>query len=87
MTRERIIREINEERDAQDLLWGGPARDDLHTPKDWMWMLVRHLGLACDDSAGLTPDRYRRQLVRVAALAVAALESHDRLEGREDVPR
>jgi hypothetical protein len=43
------------------------------------------LGLSMDDAGGLTPARYRRQLVRVAAVAVAALESHDRVTGRQVV--
>ena len=81
MTTEAILREIQTERMAQDSLWGGPAHDDKHAPAEWLSIIVRHLGLAAGDCAEIDPERYRRQLVRVAAVAVAAAEAHDRRAG------
>ena len=78
-----ISREISLERLAQDHLWGGPAQDDRHTEAEWVALLARHLGLAVDDGSGVSAERFRKQLVRVAALAVAAVESWDRLRGKE----
>jgi len=51
-----------------------------------MAIVVRHLGLAGNDGDAMIPSgadlhRYRKQMVRVAALAVAAVESIDRVRG------
>lgn len=90
MTRESIFQEVAEERARQDALFGGASHDDAHTPSKWVAILCRHTGLAIDDGspdgicllnhqlAGYDPARYRRQLVRVAAVAIAALESYER---------
>jgi hypothetical protein len=74
----RIVAEVIGERERQDAQWGGPEHDDRHLANDWVAIIVRHLGLAADDAAATDPERFRRQLVRVAAVAVAALESFDR---------
>jgi hypothetical protein len=76
----KILTEITAERHAQDALWGGPGHDDGHSPSDWIALLARHLGLAVDDGTPnrSDPERRRKQLVRLAALAVAAIEAHDR---------
>lgn len=82
---ENILREIQQERTHQDALHGGPKKDDQHTPADWVAILARHLGLAVGDAAVIDVVRYRRQLIRVAAVAVAAVESLDRRSQREQV--
>lgn len=101
MNHEPIYQEITAERTRQDALHGGARHDDRHTCTDWVALLVRHLGLAIDDGkpgAGTfhgpsnshslceNPARYRRQLVRVAAVAVAALEAFDRKVGNYTPP-
>jgi hypothetical protein len=90
MSRESIFAEVAQERARQDALFGGASHDDQHSVSHWIAILVRHLGLATDDGspdgicllnhqlAGYDPARYRRQLVRVAAVAIAALESYER---------
>ncbi len=85
MSRDSIIAEINQERDAQDAMYGGIESDMRHSHNDWVAILVRQLGLAASDQAAIDPVRWRRQMVRLAAAAVAALESHDRPPGREAV--
>lgn len=50
------------------------AKDDALTPPEWIARLAKHLGRAVT----LDPAAYRREIVVVAALAVAALEAHDR---------
>src|SRR5690349_17719884 len=82
MSLERILSEIITERQCQDAMWG-PDHDDAHSPADWAGILVRHLGLAMGDGASVDPERFRKQLVRVAAVAVAAVEAIDRKAGRE----
>jgi hypothetical protein len=76
--RDGIYREIDQERKTQDDLWGGSACDDRHRPNDWIAILCRQLGLAASDAGKIDLFRYRRQLVRLASTAVAALESLDR---------
>lgn len=88
--RASILAEVSAERDRQDGMFGGAGHDDTHSATDWVSILVRHLGLAVDDGspagvclmtdhcAGADPVRYRRQMVRVAAIAVAAVETFDR---------
>lgn len=75
-----IFDQLTLEREAQDIEWGGPAHDDKHSVDDWGVILLRHLGLAMNKSTGGPPSIvYRRQLIRVAAVCVAAIESYDRL--------
>ncbi|MCC6419517.1 MAG: hypothetical protein IT429_14890 [Gemmataceae bacterium] len=79
MSLESVLAEVREERQQQDARWGGPEHDDRHSPWDWVAITVRHLGLAAEDGGqGVDPVRYRRQMIRVAALAVAAVEALDR---------
>ncbi len=73
-----IFDEIRDERRVQDRQWGGPAHDDARTRSEWVALLARHVGLAVDDGEPDVSDRFRKQMVRVAALAVAALEAHGR---------
>ena len=68
--------EILKERDDQRLEFP-EAEDDALTPAEWIARIVKHLGRA------VTLDRrqYRRTLVVVGALALAAIESYDRRYG------
>jgi hypothetical protein len=72
---ENIFNAIIDERHRQDEKWGGPDHDDKHSYGDWIIYLVQHLAKA---SLAVSRQRYRYQLVRIAALAVAAIESFDR---------
>lgn len=95
--RAKILAEVSAERARQDDLWGGAAHDDQHSLADWLVILVRHVGLSAwdgspEDACHKTeatgkydPVRFRRELVRVAAVAVAALEAFDRRAQRQQV--
>lgn len=74
-----IYDEIKAERIGQDVEWGGPDHDDTHGIEDWVAIIDEHLrrALSRNDDAAATAARY--QIVRVAALAVAAIESFDRV--------
>jgi hypothetical protein len=76
-----ILAEVGVERYEQDVTHGGYPVDCLKTPSDWIALITRHAGLAADDGTASPTDleRYRRQMVRVAALAVAAVETLDRM--------
>ncbi len=71
-----VYEEIHDERVAQDNKWGGVAKDDRNTGNDWVAYIVKHAGRAV-----VSWDRavFRQQMIRVGALAVAAIEWCDRL--------
>ena len=69
----KIWEEILRERKRQDEQWGGPDHDDRHFQEDWCEFI-------CDFA---NADRgpilgFRGRMVRVAALAIAAIQSQDR---------
>jgi len=68
---------VQQERRVQDKKWGGAAHDDQHTPEDWIGYIVDHAQRGKDGDFG-------KQLVRVAALAMAAWESLERQKGDND---
>jgi hypothetical protein len=65
-----VFQEIAAERKRQDLKWGGPEHDDTHAAHDWKMFILQQ----CE---GHIP--FNAAMVRVAALAVAAIESQNRL--------
>jgi hypothetical protein len=87
-----VLREVRVERAWQLTEWGwglgdgranladpaAVAHDDAHPEGDWSRFVVRHLGRAEQAIEDNEPVAWRRQMLRVAALAVAAVESHDR---------
>jgi hypothetical protein len=66
-----VYGDIRAERARQDAKWGGPEHDDEHDILDWVGFVHEHAERA-------RWDDYRQQMLRVAALAVAAIQSHDR---------
>jgi hypothetical protein len=72
---------ILEERAQQDAQWGGEEHDDKHWPRDWMAFIRKQLDKANAEIylPAFEPDEYRRRLVKIAALAAAAINAHDRL--------
>jgi hypothetical protein len=73
------ILEIIEERELQDKEWGGHDHDDKHDFYDWRTFIYKQLTLASME--GGQHDRQRKRLLKVAALAVAAVEAMDRKGG------
>lgn len=74
-----IISDITVERSRQDLLFG----EQNHTPAQWMMILQEELGeFARGVLEGTSPAKTREELVQVAAVVVAMLESWDRNQGR-----
>lgn len=79
-----VWREILQERSRQVEQWGGEVHDDLHSNYDWIAYLTKHVGKAVQWPFKLADFRY--QMVRVAALAVAAIEWCDRKEAKLHEP-
>lgn len=78
--RERIYIEISTERTSQHTQWGGESHDDGHPPDDWL-VFIEHQIKRARDGNGHGTDTYesvRARLVKIAALAVAGIESIDR---------
>lgn len=75
-----IYGSIVDERERQDIKWGGPYHDDQHTSHDWVAYIVRHAGRSV--MWPFDVYQFRSCMVKVAALAVAAIEWSDRLLGR-----
>lgn len=86
---ERVLADVRDERARQTEIWGGPTYDDQHGPGDWLDYLAEHTAkaeaqLELDGGYWYLNSRaaaeYRRRLIEVAALAVAAVESFDRAD-------
>ena len=75
-----IFIEIGMERTRQRQQWGGADHDDRHDINDWFDYMRKQMHKVQYD--GL--EEYEREaLIKIAALAIAALESHDRLAARD----
>jgi hypothetical protein len=74
---ESICFEIERERKRQDEKWGGPNHDDIHRAREWSDYRARRevdiLTRTCEHD---TKDR--KDLIEIAALAVAQVEAWDR---------
>lgn len=69
---EPLIQEISSERQRQVSKWGQDTNKSSH---DWIAYLVKHSGKAVTyPFDGLT---FRKQMIRIAALAIAAIEWYD----------
>lgn len=89
MSLRQILDVIAAERGYQMTRWGNKADDTLNSPNDWVAYISHHAtrwfngGFAPYDAD--TVAEFRKQMVKVATLAVAAIESVDRqteLNGR-----
>lgn len=80
--REYIFVEVSEERSAQDAQWGGEPHDDGHAPLEWMGFVERQaMGARMALADKPEEDHYgtvRKRLIKIAALAIAGIESIDR---------
>lgn len=74
-----IIQRIVAERARQDQQWGGPEHDDGHGPRVWEDILSDHVTRLTDVSGDPATD-YRDRMVKIAAIAVAAVQTWDRAQ-------
>ncbi len=74
---EKVLEEIRQERVYQHHKWG-VAFDDHNTINDWGTYIGIYLGKATHMMA--PPAEQRKQMMKVAAIAVAACEAFDRNE-------
>lgn len=76
-----VYEEIQKEREHQDIKWGGPGEDDLNTDHNWIAYIIKQTGQAVTRQGDRS--NFRQRMIRVAALAVAAIERCDRATERE----
>lgn len=74
MKTENVLKEVKHERHNQEIKWG----EQNHQPLKWLAILGEEVGET--NKAILEDDleNYREELIQVAAVAVAMVESFDR---------
>ncbi len=82
----RVLGDMLAERECQDAKWGGPDHDDAHDANDWIEFIWEHAAKARNALFTQATPTYRRRLIEVAALALAAVESLDRQRASESEP-
>jgi hypothetical protein len=84
MNKVEIFTKIEQEREKQDLQWGGALHDDEHSLEDWIDFIDAQINRAeeCESTNLLCA---RERLIKVAALAVAAIESLDRKISKDGI--
>lgn len=78
--RNLVHAQIDEERERQDIEWGGPDHDDRHSYVDWATFIRKQLDAADVDHLRDDPIATRERFLKIAALAFAAIESIDRID-------
>lgn len=74
------IKDVLKERERQDKKWG-PQN---HHPERWIIILIEEVGEAGKDLLEGDAFGYRKEMVQVAAVALAAIESFDRAWKKEE---
>jgi NTP pyrophosphatase (non-canonical NTP hydrolase) len=72
--------DVLEERGRQDHKWG---QQD-HHPAVWMVILLEEVGEAAKEILEQNWEKYREELVQVAAVSLSMLDAFDRGEWRRD---
>jgi NTP pyrophosphatase (non-canonical NTP hydrolase) len=72
-----IYQEVALERARQDNKWGRQE----HSPYGWLTILGEETGEACRAALEGNARQYRKEMIQVAAVAIAAIECLDRKDG------
>ena len=79
-----VLAAVTTERARQDGKWGGAQADDARkTPEEWCNDIEAYVVWARQMHRMSSPEKYRRRMMQIAALAVAACESFDRKAANE----
>ncbi len=73
---QRIVDDVIAEREKQRGLWSA-EHDGRHDALQWAGLLTRYIGRAVDAGEAGATVGYRANLVKAAAVSLAALESFD----------
>jgi len=74
MRKVTAIEEVVLERENQDIKWGAQN----HFPLGWLAILMEEVGETSKEACEGNMVNYRKEMIQVAAVAVAAIESIDR---------
>ncbi len=83
----KVLEEIAAERQRQDGKWGGPDHDDQKSANDFVQHAQDYAGWARVMAGMGSLEKYRRRMMQVAALAVAAVQATDRALKRPQPPK
>jgi hypothetical protein len=72
-TRKIFFDAVEAERKRQDQKWGGRDHDIQHNPNDWTAYIARQASRT--SGCAISRHEFETQMVRVAALALAAFEA------------
>ena len=70
-----FVTRLFEQRDKDDLQWGGIEHDNSHDQYDWLMFVQRQIDMA--EYTG--PIEFRSRMVKIAALALAAYNTSKRV--------
>jgi hypothetical protein len=73
----RVLDDVLRERDYQRGRWG-TDHDTLHSKFEWVSIMVTWLGKAASSAIGGDSNGFRKRMVQVSAISLAAIESVDR---------
>jgi ABC-type uncharacterized transport system YnjBCD substrate-binding protein len=73
-----LLQKVKEERDYQDKRWGGDWTDNSWSAADWIAFIEKYKSNAMVAAINGEKDEFVKQMVKVAALAVAAAEAAER---------
>ena len=79
--REDIWFDVRRELELQWKRYGGPDHDDTHSRRDWVSLICGRLGKADRHADEIATAGYISAMIEVAALAIAAIESTERMDG------
>ena len=78
----KIVQDVRDERARQDAQWGGPIVDDTRSLSDWTYHIAKQSHkISFAEGEADNPEHFRERFIKIAALAVAAVESLDRKGG------
>ena len=78
-----VIRKVLRERDRQDEKWGTIERFDGRDSRQWLTILMEEVGEVAEAMLHEDDSRIEQELVQVAAVAAAMLESFSRKPATE----
>ena len=83
---QKIIEEIIDERNHQEKKWGAIHDDKIHNSYSWNALISHYLAKAIEPFISIDTENielkgkiFRYNMIKVAALAVAAIEANDRM--------
>lgn len=76
---DQVVEMVRAERACQDEQWGGHEHDVTHDPVDWASYIEKQV-LQLNALTWTSPDESEERLVKIAALAFAALEARSSSE-------